>query len=74
MGGVIVYIRVSPPQKHTPFFLANPLPRKLANCPSFSSLTPSYLLKVTKFIVNISEFNFLVVTEKSIFAYKLFCH
>ena len=29
---------------------------------SFSSLTPSYLLKVTKFLVKISEFEFLVMT------------
>ena len=39
---------------------------------SFSSLTPSYLLKVTKFLVEISQFEFLVMTEKNIFAYKLF--
>ena len=39
---------------------------------SFSSLTPSYLLKVTKFLVEISQFEFLVMTEKNIFAHKLF--
>ena len=40
---------------------------------SFSSFTSSYLLKVTKFLVKIySQFEFLVMTEKSIFAYKLF--
>ena len=39
--------------------------------PSFSSLTPSYLLKVTKFLVEISQFEFLVMTEKNIFAHKL---
>ena len=39
---------------------------------SFSSLTPSYLLKVTKFLVKISQFEFLVMTEKNIFVYKLF--
>ena len=39
---------------------------------SFSSLTPSYILKVTKFFLKISQFEFLVVTEKNIFAYKLF--
>ena len=38
----------------------------------FSSLTPSYLLKVTKFLVNISWFEFLFMTDKNIFAYKLF--
>ena len=39
---------------------------------SFSFLTPSYLLKVTKFLVEISQFEFLVMTEKNIFAHKLF--
>ena len=38
---------------------------------SFSSLTPSYLLKITKFLDKISWFEFLVMTEKNIFAYKL---
>ena len=38
----------------------------------FSSLTPSYLLKVTKFLVKISQFEFLVMTDKNIFLYKLF--
>ena len=38
----------------------------------FSSLTPSYLLKVAKFLVKISQFEFLVMAEKNIFAYKLF--
>ena len=33
---------------------------------SFSSSTPSYLLKVTKFLVKISQFEFLVMTEKNI--------
>ena len=39
---------------------------------SFSCLTRSYLLKVTEFLVKISQFEFLVMTEKNIFAYKLF--
>ena len=38
----------------------------------FLSFTLSYLLKVTKFLVKISQFEFLVMTEKNIFAYKLF--
>ena len=38
----------------------------------FSSLIPSYLLKVTKFLSKISWFEFFVMTEKNIFAYKLF--
>ena len=33
---------------------------------------PSYLLKVTKFVRKISQFEFLVMTEKNSFAYKLF--
>ena len=35
-------------------------------------LTASYLLKVTKFLVKISQFEFLVMTKKNILAYKLF--
>ena len=35
-------------------------------------LTPSYLLKVTEFLVKVSQFEFLFMTEKNIFAYKLF--
>ena len=39
----------------------------------FSSFTLSYLFfKVTKFFVKISQFEFLVTTEQSIFVYKLF--
>ena len=34
---------------------------------NFSSLTPSYLLKVTKFLVKIFQFEFLVMTMKNIF-------
>ena len=39
---------------------------------SFSPLTQSYLLKVTKFLVEISQFEFLVMTEKNIFPHQLF--
>ena len=39
---------------------------------SFWSIIPSYILKVTKFLGKISQFEFLVMTEKNIFAYKLF--
>ena len=38
----------------------------------FFILNPSHLLKVTKFLVKISQFKFLVMTEKNIFVYKLF--
>ena len=39
---------------------------------SFSYLTPSNPLKVTKFSFKISQLESLVMTEKNIFAYKLF--
>ena len=39
---------------------------------SFSSLISFYLLKVTKFLGKISHFEFSVLTEKNIFAYKLY--
>ena len=39
---------------------------------SFSSSTPSYLLKVTKFFFKTLQFEFLVMTEKNIFIYQLF--
>ena len=42
------------------------------NIKVFSSLIPSYLLQVTKFLGKISQFELLVMTEKNIFAYKLF--
>ena len=38
---------------------------------------PSYLsslLKVTKILVRMSQFEFLVMTEKYIFVYNFFCH
>ena len=41
-------------------------------CSSFSSLTPSYLVKITKFLVKVSQFQFFVTTEKNIFIYKRF--
>ena len=39
---------------------------------NLSFLTPSYLLKVPKFLVKISHFELLVMTEKNIFVYKHF--
>ena len=45
---------------------------KPQNIKSFSSLIPSYLFIVTKFLNKISQFEFLVMTEKNIFDYKLF--
>ena len=40
---------------------------------SFSSSTSSYLLEVTKYLIKISQFEFLVMIGKNIFDYKL-CH
>ena len=36
------------------------------------TFNPILLLKVTEFLVKISLFEFLVMTEKTIFVYKLF--
>ena len=60
------------------FSWTRPLPLKvgffseLLKYYSFSSSIPSYLLKVTKFLGAFSQFEFLVITRKNIFAYKLF--
>ena len=68
------FFRQSPPS--ILFFVTLPLKvgfsRELQKYQSFSSLTASYLLKVPKFLVKISKFKFLVMTEKNIFVYKLF--
>ena len=45
---------------------------KLRKYQCLSFLTPTYLLKVTKFLVKMSQFGFLVMTEKNIFVYRLF--
>ena len=39
----------------------------------FSFLTPSYLLKITKFLAKISQFEFLVMTKIFLFI-DSFCH
>ena len=39
-----------------------------------SSLTPSDLLKATKFLVKFSQFEFLVMAEKKLFINLNFCH
>ena len=44
----------------------------LKNIKGFSSFTLSYLLKVTKFLVKIYQFEFLVTTEQRILVCKLF--
>ena len=57
------------PPSPTPLFLAKPdFSEKPQNIKTFSSIIPSYLLNVTKFLGEISQFEF----EENIFAYKLF--
>ena len=41
-------------------------------CLNFSSLTLSYALKVSKFLVKIFQLKFLIMIEKKNYAYKLF--
>ena len=53
---------------HTPFGFK----LFVSNAPFHPFLTPSHLLKVTKFLVKIFQFKFLVMTEKNIFVYKFF--
>ena len=59
------------------FFVNPPLKVRFFGEPtkyqSFSSLTPSYLLKVTEFFVKISQFE-SVMTEKNILLINFFCH
>ena len=73
----------SPPFfRHSPHlyrFFVTPSPSRnsdplvsFQNIKSFSSLTLSFLLKVTKFLLKISQLEFLLMTEKNTFAYKLF--
>ena len=45
----------------------------LSSYKNFLLFTPSHILKVTKFLVEISQLKFLVMTEKNIFVYKYFC-
>ena len=57
------------------FFVTPPPPLKLGffrkppKYYSFLSFSPSYLLKVTKFLLNFSQFEFLVTTEESVLVY-----
>ena len=57
---------VNPPQKKSNFS------GKPHNIKIFSPLNPSHFLKVTKALIKIYQFKFLVMTEKTIFVYKLF--
>ena len=66
----------SPPLfRQSPLYIVSsrPPPPKVGSFSEpLSSLIPSYLLKVTKFLVKISQFEFLVTTEQSILVCKLF--
>ena len=64
-------INPPPPQKHHPLFLAKP--PFFSDPQNFSSLIPSQLLKVTKSLGEIFQFEFLVMAGKKIF-YITFCH
>ena len=61
----MVFREPPPPRK---FVFFSKRPKSLSSL----SLTPSYLLKVTKFLIKISYFKFSVMTEKNIFARKRF--
>ena len=41
-------------------------------CRGRERVTPSYLLKITKFLLKVSQFELFVMTEKNIFVYELF--
>ena len=60
----------TPPQKKKKIKIFQWIPPKL------KFFTLSHLLKVTKFLVKISQFEFLVTTEENNFAYiiNFFCH
>ena len=61
----ILVFREPPPPKN---WILQWIPKIL----KFFTLNPSNLLKVTKFLVKISQFEFFVMTEKNIFVYQLF--
>ena len=65
-------------EREHPFFTRPPYPLILKNCPPllqkirFFSEPPIIKLKLTKFLVKLSQFKFLVNTDKNIFVYKFF--
>ena len=65
-GFSLILVSRKPPPLKVRFFSAPPKYQR------FSSLIPLYLLKVTKFLSKISQFEFLVMVEKNIFACKPF--
>ena len=82
-----VHLGIKPPVQKLPLPLFCQAPCKLAKSPFlgnspyrnwwtpikiFLSLTPSYLLKVSKFLVKIFPFRFLVMADKHFCLYKFF--
>ena len=68
-------VQVPPNSPLIYWFFLPPLPLRLdflVNSHNAIFHTCSHLLKVTKFLVKISQFKLLVVTEKNIFVYKCF--
>ena len=65
-----------PPLPYILFFCESPQKSNFSGKPhnikNFSPLNPSHFLKVTKALIKIYQFKFLVMTEKTIFVYKLF--
>ena len=55
-------------------FHETPPKNRIFQCIHLKNIKVVHLLKVTKFLVNISQFEFLLMTEKNIFTYQLFCH
>ena len=69
----------APSSRHPPLYISfswislkNQIFQEAPKIPKFLSLTPYHLLKVGKFLVKISPFKFLIMTEKNVFVYKLF--
>ena len=65
----IGFLCVNRPTPDKPGFLVNPHYIKFFHPQPLNS---SHLSKVTKFLVKISQFKYLVMTEKNAFPYKLF--
>ena len=67
LGNPLYWFSVTQPSPLKVGFFSEPQKYK-----SFLSLALSCLLKVTKFLVKIYQFEFVVMTKKNIFAYELF--
>ena len=66
-------IKVSTPLKSAPLNLQTVTAPLFRQSPLYIGFSWT-LLKVTKFLVKICQFEFLVMTEKNIFVYNFFCH